>query len=42
MKGCRQNNEIPMPFVVQMEHFIISPYSDLLEVRPKTRMSTGV
>ncbi len=27
---CRQNHEMPMPFVVQKEHFIISPYFDFL------------
>jgi choline dehydrogenase-like flavoprotein len=26
----RQNSEIPMPFIVQKEHFIISPYFDFL------------
>jgi choline dehydrogenase-like flavoprotein len=29
-KNCRQSNEISMPFVVQKEHFIISPYFDHL------------
>lgn len=29
-EGCLQNREIPMPFVVQKEHFIISPYFDYL------------
>jgi choline dehydrogenase-like flavoprotein len=28
--GCLQNKEIPMPFVVQKEHFILSPYFDFL------------
>jgi choline dehydrogenase-like flavoprotein len=28
--GSRQNREIPMPFVIQREHFIISPYFDFL------------
>jgi ferredoxin len=27
---ARQNQEIPMPFIVQKEHFIISPYFDFL------------
>ena len=26
----RQNREMPMPFIVQKEHFIISPYFDFL------------
>ena len=26
----RQNREIPMPFIIQKEHFIISPYFDFL------------
>ncbi|MDD5190763.1 MAG: GMC family oxidoreductase N-terminal domain-containing protein [Dehalococcoidales bacterium] len=30
MEGCRQAGEIPMPFVAQREHFIISPYFDFL------------
>ena len=30
LDGCRQNQEIPMPFIVQREHFIISPYFDFL------------
>lgn len=30
IEGCRQNGEIPMPFIVQKEHFIISPYFDFL------------
>ncbi len=30
VKGCRQSGEIPMPFVVQKEHYIISPYFDYL------------
>ena len=29
-KSCHQNQEIPMPFVVQKEHFILSPYFDHL------------
>lgn len=29
-KGSHQNQEIPMPFVVQKEHFILSPYFDHL------------
>jgi len=28
--GSRQNQEIPMPFVVQREHFMLSPYFDYL------------
>lgn len=28
--GCLQDKEIPMPFVVQKEHFILSPYFDFL------------
>jgi len=27
---ARQNQEIPMPFIIQKEHFIISPYFDFL------------
>jgi choline dehydrogenase-like flavoprotein len=30
MDGSRQNGEIPMPFIVQKEHYIISPYFDFL------------
>jgi len=30
MEGSRQNGEIPMPFIVQKQHFIISPYFDFL------------
>jgi choline dehydrogenase-like flavoprotein len=29
-KGCNQYREIPMPFVVQCDRYIISPYFDLL------------
>ncbi len=29
-KNSKQNNELAMPFVVQKEHFIISPYFDYL------------
>lgn len=29
-KGCHQNREISMPFVVQEKHYIISPYFDHL------------
>jgi choline dehydrogenase-like flavoprotein len=29
-EGSRQNQEISMPFIVQREHFIISPYFDFL------------
>jgi len=29
-RGCHQNQEIPMPFVVQREHYILSPYFDHL------------
>ena len=28
--SCRQYQDIPMPFIVQKEHFIISPYFDYL------------
>jgi choline dehydrogenase-like flavoprotein len=28
--GSRQDREIPMPFVIQKEHFIVSPYFDFL------------
>ncbi|UCF95824.1 MAG: GMC family oxidoreductase [Spirochaetaceae bacterium] len=28
--GCRQYQDIPMPFIVQKEHFILSPYFDFL------------
>jgi choline dehydrogenase-like flavoprotein len=28
--GARQNHELPMPFIIQREHFIISPYFDFL------------
>jgi choline dehydrogenase-like flavoprotein len=28
--SCRQNAEIPMPFIVQKEHYILSPYFDFL------------
>jgi choline dehydrogenase-like flavoprotein len=28
--GSRQNAEIPMPFIVQKEHYILSPYFDFL------------
>ncbi len=28
--GARQDHEMPMPFIVQKEHFIISPYFDFL------------
>jgi len=28
--GCRQYQDIPMPFIIQREHFIISPYFDFL------------
>jgi len=28
--GCRQYQDIPMPFIVQREHFILSPYFDFL------------
>ncbi len=27
---CRQNQEIPMPFIVQRDHYMISPYFDFL------------
>ena len=30
LEGSRQNGEIPMPFIVRREHFIISPYFDFL------------
>lgn len=30
VKGCRQNGEMPMPFVVQRDHYIMSPYFDHL------------
>lgn len=30
IEGSRQNEEIPMPFIIQKEHFIISPYFDFL------------
>jgi choline dehydrogenase-like flavoprotein len=30
IEGSRQNAEIPMPFIVQKEHYIISPYFDFL------------
>jgi choline dehydrogenase-like flavoprotein len=30
VEGSRQNGEIPMPFIIQKEHFIISPYFDFL------------
>lgn len=30
IEGCRQNSEIPMPFIAQQEHCIISPYFDFL------------
>ena len=29
-KDCRQNKEVSMPFVVQREHYILSPYFDHL------------
>lgn len=29
-KDCLQNREVSMPFIVQKEHFIISPYFDYL------------
>lgn len=29
-KNCKQNMELSMPFVVQKEHFILSPYFDYL------------
>ncbi len=29
-EGSEQNREIPMPFIVQRDHFIISPYFDFL------------
>jgi choline dehydrogenase-like flavoprotein len=28
--GCRQYQDIPMPFIVQNKHFILSPYFDFL------------
>ncbi len=28
--GCKQDSEIPMPFIAQYDNFIISPYFDLL------------
>jgi choline dehydrogenase-like flavoprotein len=30
IEGSHQNSEIPMPFIVQKEHYIISPYFDFL------------
>lgn len=30
VEGARQNTEIPMPFIVRKEHYIISPYYDFL------------
>lgn len=30
LEGCRQSHELPMPFVVQRENYIISPYFDYL------------
>jgi ferredoxin len=30
MEDCRQDRELPMPFAVQMDGYIISPYFDLL------------
>jgi choline dehydrogenase-like flavoprotein len=30
IENSRQNGEIPMPFIIQKEHFIISPYFDFL------------
>jgi choline dehydrogenase-like flavoprotein len=30
MRGCSQNREVPMPFVIQKEGYIISPYFDYL------------
>ena len=30
MRGCAQNREVPMPFVIQEEGYIISPYFDYL------------
>jgi hypothetical protein len=29
-EGSNQDREIPMPFIVQKEHFIVSPYFDFL------------
>lgn len=29
-KGCRQNNEPSMPFVVQRDHYLLAPYFDYL------------
>ncbi len=29
-EGARQNREMPMPFIVQQEHYMISPYFDFL------------
>ncbi len=29
-EGARQDKEIPMPFIVQREHYIVSPYFDFL------------
>ncbi len=29
-KDCRMNEEIPMPFVIQKQHFMLSPYFDYL------------
>jgi len=30
MRGCAQNREVPMPFVIKKEGYIISPYFDYL------------
>lgn len=30
LQGCKQNHELAMPFIVQKEHFILSPYFDYL------------
>jgi choline dehydrogenase-like flavoprotein len=30
LDGSRQNKEIPMPFIIQQDHYIISPYFDFL------------
>jgi choline dehydrogenase-like flavoprotein len=30
MRGCSQNREVPMPFVIQREGYIVSPYFDYL------------
>jgi choline dehydrogenase-like flavoprotein len=30
MRGCDQNREVPMPFVIQRDGYIISPYFDYL------------